>query len=101
MYNKQFYILSILYNQQYEHESHIQPHKIRRSYGVLRRADLPHLPRDCLFLIRKDIGRSWQRFHRRKRRLGASLEGLRVWVGEGGVSERDSESQMMSNNIRA
>jgi hypothetical protein len=29
------------------------------------------------------------------------LEGLRVWVGEGGVSERDSESQMMSNNIRA
>ena len=82
-------------------ESQFQPHKIRRRYGVLRSADVSPLPRDCLFLIRKDIGGGWQRFHRRKRRLGGSLEDVWVWVGEGGVSERDSESQMMLNNIRA
>lgn len=85
MYNKYFYILSILHNPSITNESHFQPHKIHRRYGVLRRADLPPLPRDCLFLIRKDIGRSWQRFYCRKYRLGGSVAGLRGRVGQGGV----------------
>ena len=93
MYNKQFYILSILHNTttSINNESHFQHHKIRRRYGVLRRADLPHLPRAGLFLIRKDIGRGRQWFHRRKYRLGRSLEGVRGWIGQRGVSERESE----------
>ena len=87
----------------HEHESQFQPHKIRRRYGVLRSADVYPLPRDCLFLIRKDIGRSRQWFHRRKYRLDGSLEGVWVWVGEGGVSGmyHTPQLQMMLNNIRA
>ena len=65
--------------QQYEH----QHHKIHRCYGVLRRADLHPLSRDCLFLIWKDIGINWQRVHRRKCRVGCSLESVWVWIGEG------------------
>jgi hypothetical protein len=98
------FILSRYYiTQSITNESQFQPHKVYWRYGVLRRADLPHLPRDCLFLIRKDIGRSWQRFHRRKRRLGGPLEGVWVWVGEGGVSGmyHTPQLQMMLNNIRA
>ena len=67
----------------YQYE--LQHHKIRRRYGVLRRADISPLSRDCLFLLRKDIGGSWQRFHRRKCRVGGSLADGRDGDGEGGV----------------
>ena len=70
----------------HEHESQFQPHKIRRRYGVLHSADVSPLPRDCLFLIRKDIGGGWQWFHRRKYRLGGSLEDGWDGNGKGGVS---------------
>lgn len=81
-------------------EYQFQHHKIYRRYGVLRRVDVYTLSRDCLFLIRKDIGGGWQRFHRRKYRVGDSVADGRDNDGEGGVSERDSESQMILNHIR-
>ena len=84
--NSSFYNLSILHNQSIQNESHFQPHKIHRRYGVLRRADVHHLPRDCLFLIWKDLRGSRQRFHRWKRCLGRSLADGRDGDGEGGVS---------------
>ena len=78
-----FLFLLILHNNQQQHQDEFQHNKIHRGYGVLRRADLYPLSRDCLFLIWKDIGITWQRFHRRKCRVGCSLEGVRVWIGEG------------------
>jgi len=75
-------ILSILHNLIHnEHESQLQHYKIRRRYGVLRRVDVYTLSRDCLFLIRKDIGGGWQRVHRRKYRVcGFVADG---WDGDG------------------
>ena len=68
--------------QQQQQQDELQHYKIHRCYGVLRRADLCPLSRDCLFLIWKDIGGGWQRFHRRKCRVGCSLEDVWVWIGE-------------------
>jgi len=80
------YILPILHNpNNHEHESQLQPHKIHRRYGVLRRADVYRVPRDRLFLLRKDIGGGRQRFHRRKCRLGHSVADGWDGGGEGGV----------------
>ena len=89
-----FLFLLILHNNQQttnnkQQQDEHQHHKIHRCYGVLRRADLYPLSRDCLFLIWKDIGISWQRFHRRKCRVGCPLEGVWVWIGEG-LRERHS-----------
>jgi len=68
------------------HESLFQHHKIRKRYGVLRHADISPLPRDCVFLLRKDLGGTRQRFHRRKYRVCCSVEGLWIWIGQGSVS---------------
>ena len=66
-----------------QQQDEFQHYKIHRCYGVLRRVVLHPLSRDCLFIIWKDIGGGWQRFHRRKCRVGCSLEGVWIWIGEG------------------
>ena len=48
---------------------------------ALRRADVYPLSRDCVFLIWKDIGGGWQRFHRRKYRVSDSVAD--GWDGDG------------------
>ncbi len=78
-------IIPLVYS---NNESQLQHYKIHRRYGVLRRADVSHLPRDCLFLIRKDIGGGGQRVYRRKCRVGRSLADGRDGDGEGGVIVR-------------
>ena len=52
----------------------------------LRRANVSPLPRAGLFLLRKDIRGGWQRFHRRKYRLGGYVADGWNGDGEGGVS---------------
>ena len=79
-----YIIISRYYiTQSINNESQFQHYKIYRRYGVLRRADVSPPSRDCLFLIRKDIGGGWQRFHRRKYRLGHSVADGRDNDGEG------------------
>ena len=51
------YCIFIYPDTSYQYE--LQHNKVHRCYGVLRRADLYPLSRDCLFLIWKDIGGGW------------------------------------------
>ena len=78
-------ILPLVYS---KNESQFRHNKIRWRYGVLRRADVYPLSRDCVFLIWKDIGGGWQRFHRRKYRVGDSVADGWDGDGEGSVGGR-------------
>ena len=92
------YCIFISPDTSYQYE--LQHNKVHRCYGVLRRADLYPLSRDCLFLIWKDIGGGWQRVHRRKCRVGCSLEGVWFWIGEGMMRDKIIFHSILKNEMK-